>query len=634
MLRFGCEWNVVTEGGLGFQAEVRSAAYPEGSGLPGRACAEGTPAWAAAAAAEVDPLLRSAARLGFKEALAFPVLNDAEVMGAVACFGREPLDRDEGLQETLLSIGAQLGRYLKHQQAEEAVRSSEARKAAILESALDAIITVQPDGAILEFNPAAERLFGHPRDRAIGQKMTELLVPEESRAAYGKSLPVSHRADGSPVGNRVELSLRRADGGLVPVELVMTRIRAEGAPLFTCYIRDLTERVQAEEALRRTEEQFRQAQKMEAIGRLAGGVAHDFNNLLTVINGYAQSLMGKLPQKDPSRGPVELIFKAGSRAATLTRQLLAFSRKQVLEPKIFNLNNAVAEISKMLQRMIGEDIALEVVPGKNLRLIKADPGRIEQVLMNLAVNARDAMPKGGKLTIETRNVTLDEAYARTRPEVKPGEYVLLAVSDTGCGMDEATRSRIFEPFFTTKEVGKGTGLGLATAYGIVKQSDGHIDVYSEPGRGSTFKVYLPATADRETPAAAPPPRPAAPARGKGTVLLVEDEDMVRTLSSQILREQGYTVLEARHGKEALALSEKDLDAVQMMVTDVVMPEMDGRDLARRLLTRKPGMRVLYVSGYTETAVVRNGLLDADTVFLEKPFSPESLARKVHEVLSA
>jgi CheY-like chemotaxis protein len=328
-----------------------------------------------------------------------------------------------------------------------------------------------------------------------------------------------------------------------------------------------------------------------------------------------------------------MIHKAGNRAATLTRQLLAFSRRQVLEPKVFNLNSVVAEISKLLQRMIGEDVVLSVVPAANLHCIRADQGRIEQVLMNLAVNARDAMSQGGKLTIETRNVVLDDAYANGHPEVRPGPYVLLAVSDTGCGMDEATRKRIFEPFFTTKEVGKGTGLGLATVYGIIKQSGGHIAVYSEPNRGSTFKIYLPSTEEKAAPSSSYP-RPKFLPRGKGTVLLVEDEDMVRTLSSQVLQEHGYTVLEAWHGKEALALSERDLSAVQLTVTDVVMPEMDGRDLAKRLLSRKPDMKVLYVSGYTAKAIVRNGILEPDTIFLEKPFTPEGLVRKVHEMLGA
>jgi PAS domain S-box-containing protein len=634
LLRFGTAWNGLDlEAGTGLPAAARTTTYSDGRGLPGLVWSSGKPAWKAELTGQADHLFDAAAREGAPEAFAFPVLSDAEFLGVVECFGRAPLPCDEGLAETLISIGSQLGRFLKHKQTEEAVRLSEARKAAILESALDAIITVDPDGRILEFNPAAEKLFDYPRATVIGERMAELIVPDVSRAAYGEGMSACGAGEGSSVGKRIELSLRRADGSLVPVELVVSRIRVEGPPLFTCYIRDLTERLQAEEALRRTEEQFQQAQKMEAIGRLAGGVAHDFNNLLTVINGYAQSLLGKLPPDSPHRPGVELINKAGNRAAGLTRQLLAFSRRQVLEPKVFCLNSVVAETSKMLQRMIGEDIALEVLPAANLNRIKADQSRIEQVLMNLAVNARDAMPTGGKLILETRNIVLDEADTRSRPEVVPGSYVLLAVTDNGVGMDEATQARIFEPFFTTKEVGKGTGLGLATVYGIIRQSGGHIAVYSEPNRGTTFKIYLPATEALGSPPA-PCIRPVAQPSRKGTVLLVEDEDMVRALSTQVLQEQGYTVLQARHGKEALELSQKELEAVQLTVTDVVMPEMDGRDLAQRLLSRKPDMKVLYVSGYTEKAIVRNGLLEPDTIFLEKPFSPEGLVRKVHEMMSA
>jgi nitrogen-specific signal transduction histidine kinase/CheY-like chemotaxis protein len=403
--------------------------------------------------------------------------------------------------------------------------------------------------------------------------------------------------------------------------------------LCTCYIRDLTERKQAEKALHHAEEQFRQAQKMEAVGRLAGGVAHDFNNILTVITGYAHLLLSTLPAKAPQRVAVETISKSAARATTLTRQLLAFSRRQVLDMKVFDLNTTVADMGNMLLRLIGEDIDLVTIPGANLMPIKADPGQIEQVMMNLAVNARDAMPHGGKLTIETQNVELDESYTRAHPEVRPGRYVMLAVSDTGVGMDAATKERIFEPFFTTKEVGKGTGLGLATVYGIIKQSGGHIAVYSEPGKGSTFKVSLPSSDAKQVSVVAGQRSAVAP-RGKGTILLVEDEEMVRNLSSQILQEHGYTVREARHGQEALNLSAEDLENVDLTVTDVVMPEMNGRDLAQRLLGRKPNMKVLYVSGYTDNAVLRNGLLEPGSAFLEKPFSPDSLARKVHDLLSA
>ncbi len=391
-------------------------------------------------------------------------------------------------------------------QAEEAVRQSEARKAAILEAALDAIITIDHEDKILEFNPAAERLFRLDREEAIGQNMADQIVPAASHGAYRQALvgcielQVGQAPRGAGdswcesstvFGQRLELSLKRSDGVELPAELSVTHIQADGPALFTCYIRDLRERRQAEEALKRTEEQCRQAQKMEAVGRLAGGVAHDFNNLLTVINGYTQSMLLKLPAEDPNRARIDLIHKAGLRAAGLTRQLLAFSRKQRLEPTVFQLNTVVADLSKMLQRLIGEDVNLATIAAPDLRPIKADLGQVEQVIMNLAVNARDAMPCGGKLTLETANVELGADYAQAHAEVRPGPYVLLAISDTGMGMTEEVKARIFEPFFTTKEIGKGTGLGLAMVYGIVKQSGGHITVYSEPGHGSIFKIYLP-----------------------------------------------------------------------------------------------------------------------------------------------
>jgi nitrogen-specific signal transduction histidine kinase len=384
---------------------------------------------------------------------------------------------------------------------------------------------------------------------------------------------------------------------VVPVEITLTRICLDAAPLFTWYMLDLSERKQTEGRIRRAEN-LRQAQKMEAVGQLADGIAHDFNNLLTAI---------------------ELINKAGNRAAVLTRQLLAFSRRQVLELKVFDLNVLVTDLTKMLRRMIGEDINMVLNLTPNAQLVKADMGQIEQVLMNLAVNARDAMPQGGKLIIETRSVRLAEGDIQTNPEVRPGSYVMLAVSDTGHGMDEATKARVFEPFFTTKEVGKGTGLGLATVYGIIKQTGGHVTVYSEPGHGSTFKVYLPGTEEAVTPPA-PAPTAVAPS-GKETVLLVEDEELVRIVSRQVLHQAGYTVREAKHGREALQLSEEELDEVTLTVTDVVMPEMGGRELGEQLLKRKPGMKMLYVSGYTDKAVTSNGLLVQNMAFLEKPFTP-------------
>jgi signal transduction histidine kinase/ActR/RegA family two-component response regulator len=392
---------------------------------------------------------------------------------------------------------------------------------------------------------------------------------------------------------------------------------------------------QSEEELRRSEEQLRQAQKMEAIGQLAGGVAHDFNNLLTIISGYSDILLnGMLRPDDPACEPVKEILKAADRASALTRQLLTFSRRQVVAPQVLALNQVIQDLDKMLRRLIGEDIALTSVLAPNLGQVKADPGQIEQVLLNLVVNARDAMPRGGRLTIETANVVLDEVYARTHPEIAPGSFVMLAVTDTGCGMDAATQARIFEPFFTTKGVGKGTGLGLSTVYGIVKQSAGSIYVYSELGRGTSFKVYLPQTL--ESIAAAPQAGRnvvASPSRGGSeTLLLVEDDEGVRALTRTVLKNGSYDVIEAVDPDEALRLVEKHAAPIHLLVTDVVMPGMSGRELAERLTAQRPDLKVLYVSGYTDDSVVRHGLLEAEVAFLQKPFTPDALARKVREVL--
>ncbi|HVW00195.1 MAG TPA: PAS domain-containing protein [Planctomycetaceae bacterium] len=389
-------------------------------------------------------------------------------------------------------------------------------------------------------------------------------------------------------------------------------------------LRDLTEK-------RRLEEQFYHAQKMEAVGRLAGGIAHDFNNLLTAIMGYAELVFDQIGDREPLRQEVEQIIAAGRRAASLTRQLLAFSRKQVLTPAVLSLTTVVADAERMLRRVIGAHIELATSLAPDLGLVSADPSQIEQIILNLALNARDAMPEGGRLTLETRNVELDERYAQAQPDVTPGRYVLLAVSDTGSGMSPEVLERIFEPFFTTKEIGRGTGMGLAAVFGIVKQSGGHIQVSSEAGRGASFRVYLPRLVDTCPSAGIAAPREDFP-HGSETILVVEDDSAVRQLTSRILSGCGYRVFESSDGVEALAFCERSTESIDLLITDVVMPKMGGHELVERLLKLRPSLGVLYISGYTDGATLNPGGPATGTQFLQKPFTPQALARRVRDIL--
>ncbi len=391
------------------------------------------------------------------------------------------------------------------------------------------------------------------------------------------------------------------------------------------------ERLAAEQKANFLEEQLRQSQKMEAVGRLAGGIAHDFNNLLTVIKGYSELSLLTLKDGDSLKGNIEEIRKASQRAADLTRQLLAFSRRQILEFKVLDLNSILQNLDKMLRRIIGEDIELIYLLSHHLGKIKSDPGQIEQVILNLALNARDAMPSGGKLTIETYNVEFDKTYARTHFGVKPGHYIMLSVSDTGCGLSAEAKEHLFEPFFTTKEKGKGTGLGLSTVYGIVKQSEGDIDAHSESGLGTIFKIYLPRVEEEVSVLLHKDGKDSLP-EGKETILLVEDEPYVKGFAIRVLRETGYHLLEAANGNDGLRMAQEYAGEIHLLLTDVVMPQMGGRELADRLKPLRPDMKVLFTSGYTDNAIVHHGVLEPGIDFLQKPFSPEALAQKVREVL--
>src|SRR5438105_2119169 len=511
----------------------------------------------------------------------------------------------------------------ERRKAEEALRESEKRLQKILDNSPAIIFLKDTEGRYLYVNAQFGKLTVLTPEQILGKTDAEIFPPEQAAAFRANDLKVLQTG----VALEFEEGAHHLDGLHTSIVAKFPLRNTEGEVYAICGIAtDITER-------KSLEAQLRQSQKMEAIGRLAGGIAHDFNNMLTVINGFSELMLLSLPVGDPHRNTAEHIRQAGEKAATLTRHLLAFSRQQVLQPRVLDLNAVVANMDTMLKRMIAEDIDLLTILSPGSTPVKADPGQIQQILMNLVVNARDAMPDGGRLTIETADVVLDTDYARRHVGVSPGRYVMLAVSDNGCGMDKQTQARIFEPFFTTKEEGKGTGLGLSTVYGIVKQSGGNIWVYSEPGRGTTFRIYLPrieGVAEAIVPGKAQEPLP----RGSETLLLVEDDAGVRKLAKTTLQTQGYTVLEAAQGEDAVRLSGQHEGLIHLMVTDMVMPEMSGRELAERLKPLRPNMKVLLTSGYTGKAMLHHGELDPGMAFLQKPFTPQTLARKVREVLDA
>ncbi|MBI5709521.1 MAG: PAS domain S-box protein [Candidatus Eisenbacteria bacterium] len=505
--------------------------------------------------------------------------------------------------------------------AEEALRESEERYRLLFDRNPQPMWVFDIETLrFLSVNEATVAHYGYSREEFLAMTATEIRPAEDVGAFRARVAALEDGLVRAGVWKHV-----RKDGSLIEMDIVAHRLELGGRRVVLTLATDVTEK-------RRLEAEYRQALKMEAVGRLAGGIAHDFNNLMTAVLGYSQLLMNDLHGQPALRARVEEIHKAGERAATLTRQLLAFSRKQVLQPAVVDLKAVVQGMSGLLQRLIGEDVQLVTALAARLEKVKVDPGQMDQVLMNLAVNARDAMPAGGTLTIETANVELAGATERDGVTLEPGSYVMLAVSDTGCGMTPEVRARIFEPFFTTKGTGKGTGLGLAMVYGIVRQSGGHVWVYSESGQGTTFKIYLPCHA-AEVSGDAPAPEEK-PGRGAEIILLVEDEPQVRGLAREVLAGQGYRVLEAADGPEALMLSERFSGAIHLLVTDVVMPRMNGRELAESLAKQRPEMKLLYTSGYTDRGVVESGTLGGDAAFLQKPFTPDSLARKVRELLDA
>jgi PAS domain S-box-containing protein len=508
--------------------------------------------------------------------------------------------------------------------AQEGLRRSEMNFRSLVTNAPYGICRCDSLGQMQDANPALLALLGYESVRELaGRHLRELYADTQQWFALADYLRSPEPFNG------LIAEWKRKDGSSTVVRVSGRSVGADrDEKVFELFAEDVTER-------RALEQQLRQSQKMEAVGRLAGGIAHDFNNLLMVISGYSEFLLDRLGPEPALRGPAQEIASAAERASSLTRQLLAFSRKQMLAPKVLDLNTVVTENVKMLTRMIGEDVELVMVPAADLGAVRADAGQVEQVIMNLAVNARDAMPTGGKLTLETANVSLDEDYARFHAPLQPGNYVMLAISDTGAGMDAETQSHIFEPFFTTKGP-KGTGLGLSTVYGIVKQSGGYIWVYSEPGKGTTFKIYLPRIPEKTESAVqmAAAAEAATPEPGTETILLVEDEANLRYLARQFLEKQGYKVIEAADGAVAMQIAVALEGTIHLLLTDVIMPGMNGRELAQRICEIRPNVKVLYMSGYTENVIGHNGMLDAGVRLLQKPFNLRDLKDKVREVLDS
>jgi PAS domain S-box-containing protein len=508
--------------------------------------------------------------------------------------------------------------------ADEEMRQSQQKLRIHFEHTPLAVVEWDLEFRVADWNPSAERIFGYSRQEALG-KHASFIVPQEYRQLVDQVWKELIEQTGGARSTNDNIT---KNGARISCEWYNTPLVDESGRVLgvASLVQDVTERVALEERLR-------QSQKMEAVGRLAGGVAHDFNNLLTVILGYSQIVADGVPEGSRLAEGTAQIKSAADRASGITRQLLAFSRKQVLSPRVINLNDIMMNLDSLLRRLIGEDIEVLTVPANDLGSVKADPGQIEQVIMNLALNARDAMPNGGKLTLETANITLDETYAQRHRPAEPGRYVMLAVTDTGHGMSAETQARIFEPFYTTKEIGKGTGLGLSMVYGIIKQSGGNIWVYSEPDRGTSFKIYLPRV-DQPVELTGAETRSKTVQRGTETILLVEDDPQLRQLSSSVLTHCGYKVLAAGGPEEGLAICKENHRDIRLLVTDVVMPRMNGRQLAEQIAQISPSVKVLYISGYTSNAIVHYGVLDPGLWFLPKPFTLSALVAKVREVLDA
>ena len=563
-------------------------------------------------------------------AMVVPIKSEERVVGLLYVANRSHRPFTDHDEATLLRLADEAAVAIRNAQLFARERESERRYRTLVEGSIQGI-HIHRNWVTLFVNAAFARLLGYDTtSELVGLDSRTWIAPHElpriesDRAA---------RLRGDAVPPQYEFQAIQRDGSLIWIDIQVAEILWEGEPAVQSTVLDITERKRAEEALRQSEAQLRQVQKMEAVGRLAGGVAHDFNNLLTVITGRTELLLLRLPADDPRRRDLELVRKTADRAASLTQQLLAFSRKQMLQPRVLDLNGVVAGMAQMLKPLIGETIDLVTLPDPTLGRVKADPAQIEQIILNLVVNARDAMPQGGRLTIDTSNLELDDAFVAAHAGSSAGPHAMLCVRDTGTGMDPEVQSHLFEPFFTTKGVGKGTGLGLATVYGIVKQHGGYIRIESAAGAGTAVRIYLPrvaavvdGVASRETDAPA--------VAASGTVLVVEDEDELRELTTEVLGIAGYSVLSAGSPSEALEIAQRHQGPIHLLLTDVVMPEMSGRDLADRLVPTRPGLKVLYMSGYTDDAIVHHGVLDPGTALLQKPFTPDGLTRMVGDVLGS
>jgi len=524
-------------------------------------------------------------------------------------------------RDLINAISDRIGTFIEHKNAEDELRENEEKYRTLIENAGEAIIVVQ-DGVIKFANPKGEELYGRSQEELSSRHHT-YFIHEEDRAMVGERH--ESRLKGEELHGTYSFRIIDKNGSIKWIELNVVLFSWEARPAALCFMTDITER-------KTLEQQLIQAQKMEAIGTLTSGIAHDFNNILTSIIGNAHMVLMDINEDDPLREEIEEIKEAGERAAALTRQLLTFSRKQIIQPEVMDLNDILSHIEKMLRRLVREDIELGIIPEPALWKVLMDPTQMEQVIMNLVVNAGDAMPRGGKLTIEAANVYLDESYFRDHSaEAKTGPYAMLAVSDTGIGMDDETQSHIFEPFFTTKEREQGTGLGLSTVYGIVKQSDGFVWAYSESGIGTTFKVYLPRVGGDAESAGEDPIVPVE-SSGSETILVVEDDKRLLKLALRILKQYGYNVLVAENGKEALRVVEECKEPIHLVLTDMVMPGMSGTEVAEQVKLLKPEIKVIYMSGYADNAAVPHGILPEEVNFIQKPFTPEGLARKVREVL--